>query len=58
MRALVVILAVGGLLMGSKAAMHWRERGEGARDADIAWWTAVAFILATGAALIGLLFAR
>jgi hypothetical protein len=58
MRWLVVVLACAALFMGLKAARHWRESNKEAINPDVAWWTAAAFILGTGAIVVALLFLR
>jgi hypothetical protein len=55
MQWLVVALAVGALLMGLKAAFHWRDSTKEAVDPNVAWWTAAAFILGCASAVVGIL---
>jgi hypothetical protein len=58
MKWLTVALAIGALLMGLKAASHWRDSNKGEIDPNVAWWTAAAFILGCASAIIGILISN
>jgi hypothetical protein len=58
MKWLVVVLAIGAILMGFKAANHWRDSSKGEIDPNVAWWTAAAFILGCASAIIGILISN
>jgi hypothetical protein len=58
MKWLVVALAIGALLMGLRAANHWRDSSKDQIDPNVAWWTAAAFILGGASAIIGILISK